>query len=70
MRLAAKLSGWGLDIVSEADVALRTAEAIFNLMLIPNMTETMAQNIFQSGFGSFQALAKVEVEAVTSIPRL
>lgn len=68
VRLAAKLSGWGLDIVSEADVASRTAEAIFNLMLIPNMTETMAQNIFQSGFGSFQALAKVEVEAVTSIP--
>ena len=68
VRLAAKLSGWVLDIVSEADVASRTAEAIFNLMLMPNMTETMAQNIFQSGFGSFQALAEARVEAVNIIP--
>ena len=32
------------------------------------MTETMAQNILQSGFGSFQSLAKAKVEEVMSIP--
>ena len=68
VRLAAKLSGWGLDIISEADVASRTAESIFNLMLIPNMTETMAQNIFQSGFISFQAIADSNLESVAIIP--
>ena len=68
VRLAAKLSGWGLDIVSEANVALKTAEAIFSLMLIPNMTETMAQNIFQSGFSSFQDIARSKLDTVTSIP--
>ena len=68
VRLAAKLTGWKIDIVSEAIAASRTAEAIFNLMLLPGMTQTMAQNIFQSGFGSFQILSQAQVEEVMSIP--
>lgn len=68
VRLAAKLTGWKIDIMSEADAASKTAEAIFNLMLLPDMTDTMAQNIFQSGFESFQALSKAAVEQVMEIP--
>lgn len=68
VRLAAKLTGWKIDIMSESSASSRTAEAIFNLMLIPNMTETMAQNIFQSGFGSFVALANANAEDVMTIP--
>ena len=33
-------------------------------MLIPNMSETMAQNILQSGFGSFQSLSTAKVEEI------
>lgn len=68
VRLAAKVTGWKLDILSESNAAAKTAEAIFNLMLIPNMTETMAQNIFQSGFGSFQSLAEAPLAEVMAIP--
>lgn len=68
VRLAAKLSGWKLDIMSDSAQAQKTAEAIFNLMLIPGMNETMAQNIYQSGFSSFQALAEAPVESVMLIP--
>lgn len=68
VRLAAKLSRWKLDIVSESNAAQKTAEVIFNLMLIPGMSQTMAQNIYQSGFGSFQALAEAQVEDVMKIP--
>ena len=68
VRLAAKLTGWKLDIISESSAATRTAEAIFNLMLIPGMTETMAQNIFQSGYGSFQAVADAPVDEIMTIP--
>ncbi len=68
VRLAAKLTGWKIDIVSETIASSRTAEAIFNLMLLPGMTQTMAQNIFQSGFGSFQILSQAPVEEVMSIP--
>ncbi len=67
VRLAAKITGWKLDILSEQTAANRTAEAIFNLMLIPNMTETMAQNIFQSGFGSFQSIAVATTAEVMAI---
>jgi N utilization substance protein A len=68
VRLAAKLTGWKLDIISTTSVQSRTAESIFNLMLIPGMNETMAQNILQSGFGSFQSLAKAKPEEVMTIP--
>lgn len=68
VRLAAKLTGWKLDIVSESISSSRTAESILNLMLIPNMTETMAQNIFQSGFSSFLALSEAKAEEIMSIP--
>ncbi len=68
VRLAAKLSGWKLDIMSESNLASKTAQAILNLMLIPGMTETMAQNIYQSGFSSVQALAEVDAEALAVVP--
>lgn len=67
VRLAAKLTGWKLDIISESSASSRTAEAIFNLMLIPGMNETMAQNIFQSGYGSFQSVANATVEDIMTI---
>lgn len=68
VRLAAKLTGWKLDILSESAAASRTAEAIFNLMLIPGMTDTMAQNVFQSGYGSFQAVSQATPEEIMGIP--
>lgn len=68
VRLAAKLTTWKIDIMSESSASARTAEAIFNLMLIPGMSETMAQNIFQSGFGSFPAVAQASTEDVMTVP--
>lgn len=68
VRLASKLTGWKIDIMSESNASAKTAESIFNLMLIPDMSETMAQNIFQSGFGSFQTLAEADINEVRSIP--
>lgn len=68
VRLAAKLTGWKLDITSETAVAQKTAESIFNLMLMPDMSDTMAQNIFQSGFNSFQDIADASIAEVQAIP--
>lgn len=68
VRLAAKLTTWKLDIISESAAASRTAESIFNLMLIPGMNQTMAQNIFQSGFGSFQSVASATLQDLMTIP--
>lgn len=68
VRLASKITGWKLDILSESAASQKTADAIFNLLLIPGMSETMAQNVFQSGFGSFQSLAEAKVADVMAIP--
>jgi N utilization substance protein A len=68
VRLAAKLTTWKLDIISESSASSRTAESIFNLMLLPGMSQTMAQNIFQSGFGSFQSVANASSEEIMTIP--
>lgn len=68
VRLAAKLTTWKLDIMSDSSASARTAESIFNLMLLPGMGETMAQNIFQSGFGSFQSISQAKVEEIMTIP--
>ncbi len=68
VRLAAKLTTWKLDIMSDTAASARTAESIFNLMLLPGMSETMAQNIFQSGFGSFQSISSATVEDIMTIP--
>jgi len=67
VRLAAKLTGFRLDILSESNMATKTAQAIMNLMLLPGMTETMAQNIYQSGFSSVQALGACEPDDVMVI---
>lgn len=68
VRLAAKLTGFKLDIMSETNMATKTAQAILNLMLLPGMTETMAQNIYQSGFSSVQMLAGSDADDVSAIP--
>ena len=68
VRLAAKLTTWKLDILSESNSAAKTAESVFNLMLIPGMSETMAHNLFQSGFGSFQSVAEVPKTEIMQIP--
>jgi transcription termination/antitermination protein NusA len=67
VRLAAKLTGYKLDIMSESNMAQKTAQAILNLMLLPGMTETMAQNIYQSGFSSVQQLGEADTDQVMAI---
>ena len=68
VRLATKLTGWQMKIVSESDVAKRQAEAIFNLSLLKNISDTMAQNIYQSSFSSIQSLTEASLEEIMTIP--
>ncbi|MEC9283963.1 MAG: transcription termination factor NusA [Bdellovibrionota bacterium] len=68
VRLAAKLTGWKLDIVSESQAASKAADAVFNLMLIPGVNDTLATSLFQHGFGSFQSIADASADEVSNIP--
>jgi len=68
VRLAAKLTGWKIDILSESAASARTAESIFNLQLLPGLNETIAHALFQSGFGSFQSVAQATAEDLMTVP--
>ena len=68
VRLAVKLTEWNLDLVSESDLENKKREALFNLCLLDNITETMAQSIFQYGFSSVQELTDSSVTELQSIP--
>lgn len=70
VRLAAKLTGWKIDIMSETEMTQRTSEALYNLTMIPGLSETMAQNIYQSGFSTFAQLAESAVADVQTVPGL
>jgi len=68
VRLAVNLTGWKLNIVSVTEFEEKKRQAVFSLKLIPRMTETMAENIFQFGIDSCQELAESTVEHVRNIP--
>ena len=64
VRLAVKLTGWNLNLVSEQ----QKREAIFNLSLLPDVTEEDVQNIFQSGYPSVQKISEVYYLDIQAIP--
>ena len=68
VRLAVKLTGWNLNLVSEEESKKAKKEALFNLSLIPDMTETKAQSLFQYGFSSVKQIAASSPEDLKSIP--
>lgn len=68
VRLAAKLTTWKIDIVSETALSTKNAEAILSLMKINGMTEMIAQTIYSSGFKSVSEIADASINEVQVIP--
>ena len=68
VRLAVEISQWHLDILSEQEYENRKRDALFNLSLLPNIGDTQAQSIFQSGVNSVQELQDLDIKKVQSIP--
>lgn len=68
VRLAAKLTGWKIDITSESELASKTAEALYNITMISGVTETMAQNLYQSGFNTFLQISQSAVSDLQTVP--
>jgi transcription termination/antitermination protein NusA len=68
VRLAAKLTTWKIDIVSETALSTKNAEAILSLMKIGGMTEMTAQTMYSSGFKSVSEIADASVNEVQVIP--
>ena len=70
VRLAAKLTGWNLNLISEQESKQAKKEALFNLSLIPEMSETKAQSLFQYGYTQVEQVAQAKSSDLKPIPEL
>ena len=68
VRLAVKLTGWNLNLVSEQESKQAKREALFNLSLLPNISETKAQSLCQYGYSNISQLAEADPEELKSVP--
>ena len=68
VRLAVNLTKWNLNIVSQTDFEEKKRQAVFNLKLLPDVTEPMVENIYQCGVASVEELAESSLERIRGIP--
>lgn len=68
VRLAAQLTGWKIDVVSETDMSRRYDDAKFSLTQIPNVNETMATALFQNGYRTIFEVAEAAPDDMVGIP--
>ena len=67
VRLASKLSGWDIDIVSKTQLAERAQDTIAELSSIPEIDAELAAVLRRAGYESLQNLADAGTEAITAI---
>jgi transcription termination/antitermination protein NusA len=70
VRLAAKLTGWRIDVVSESIAKAKQGNAVFNLSLSPLISEELAVTLYQYGFDSLRSLVRVKASDLVGIPGL
>lgn len=68
VRLAVKLTGWNLNLISEQESKQAKKEALFNLSLLENLSETKAQSLFQYGYSKIEQIASADPGELKSIP--
>lgn len=67
VRLASRLTGWGIDARSESEAEEESRQARQSLSAIPGVSEVMAELLYQSGFKSAEDLAEAESATINDI---
>ncbi len=62
VRLASKLTGWHLDVKSEAKYSSFVKEGLDNLMAIESINVQLADYLFENGYTSLEILATATIE--------
>src|SRR5260370_21981054 len=70
VRLAAQLSGWKLDIISESKFKQMEEEAVSQLQQIDGVSEAIARSMYRLGFRTLEELAEASEPQLASIPGL
>jgi N utilization substance protein A len=68
VRLAVKLTGWKIDVKSEAMATAKDEEGHKALEKITGIGPAMAEKLFSKGIKSIAMVAAVEPEVLSSIP--
>ncbi len=67
VRLASKLTGWHLDVISETRYSQAMKEGYNSLLALPGMGAALADALYERGFFSVEELGKAFVEDLTAI---
>jgi transcription termination/antitermination protein NusA len=70
VRLAARLTGWKLDVRSEAEVEVEHTRALAQLTTVPDISDMMAELLYQNGFKSVEDVAAADLEALLEVEGL
>ncbi len=70
VRLAAKLTGWNIDILSETDAKKREDEEIQQLTRIEGLDESTAQLLHRYGYRTPNDLVSVNIDTLIKLPGL
>jgi N utilization substance protein A len=70
VRLAAQLSGWKLDIISESKFRQMEEEAVAQLQQIDGVTEAVARGMYRLGFRTLEEFAEANEQELATIPGL
>ncbi|MGH7831892.1 MAG: transcription termination factor NusA, partial [Candidatus Binatia bacterium] len=67
VRLAARLTGWRIDVRSESEAEDEARRAKASLGSIPGVNDIVAELLYQAGFKSAEELAEAELETILDI---
>jgi len=67
VRLAARLTGWRIDVCSEAEAEEETRRARQSIGAIPGINDLVAELLYQAGFKSAEDIAESELEDILDV---
>ncbi len=67
VRLAARLTGWRIDVCSEAEAEEQTRKARQSISSIPGINDMVAELLYQEGFKSAEEIAASELEELLDV---
>jgi N utilization substance protein A len=67
VRLASKISGWNLDVVSETEYNKDLKESYNSLLSLDGVGEATATHLYQESYRSFEDVAKTTVDELSQV---
>ncbi len=70
VRLAARLTGWNLDVIDESTYSKRVREGYMSLLELEGVNDELAAELTQQGYRSARDISKADPSDLASIPGL